>query len=567
MTPIRDQAKTDVVIVGLGAAGGIAAYVLSRYGLDVVGLEAGPRRPASEAAFDEIRNDIRNRMGDPKVNKEVPTYRTSDSETAVPAPMGIMSNGVGGSTHSYGGQCHRYTPWHFRPRTATIERYGPSAIPDGSWVEDWPLSYEDVEPYYDKVEFLLGVSGQSANSTDRLIGGNPFDGHRSREFPLPPLRVSGFNELAADAARRVGWHPYSGPVAIHSESYHGSSKCTYCGFCVFNRCFRDAKASTSLNAIPQAEATGHLTVVPNARAVEVTVGSDGRANGVNYLHRGELRHLTASVVILAGFTYENVRLLLLSKSAAYPSGLSNNHGMVGKGYINIGQVWGTGVVGGRRLNLFGGASGQHIAVADWDADHFDHTGLGFIGGGHMITAAMEAKPIAVARTVPPSLRRGWGSQWKKWLQDNAASTIRMLATVEGFADERNYLDLDPKYTDELGYPRVRVTFSPKSSDELRSDFVNRKLQQWLKEIGTSESWTRKHYGQVSARAIGGARMGTDPDRSVVDGYSLSHEVPNLAILGGATFLNSPGPGPTGTIQALAWRTADYVAANWTSIVE
>ena len=555
----------SVVVVGLGAAGGIAALALARAGIDVVGLEAGPRRSSRDARFDEIANDIRNRLGAPKVNQEIPTIRSDTKSTAVPGSFGIMSNGVGGSSVSYGGQCHRYTPWHFHPASATKARYG-SSLGDGAWLEDWPISYESVAPYYDLVEDLLGVSGRAGNVEGRLTGtGNPFEGARSSEFPLAPLRESGANRLAHDAAVRLGWHPYAGPVAVHSSPLLGGRGCTYCGFCVFNHCHLDAKAATSVRAIPEAEESGYLQVVENARAVEITVDRDGLASGVNYLRGGRMVHQPARIVLLAGFTYENVRLLLLSKSSAYPRGLSNNHGMVGRGYISIGQIWGYGVAEGRRLNAFGGLSGQHVAVDDWDADNFDHSALSFVGGGHLISATMEAKPIATARMTPPSVPRGWGIQWKRWIRSNSHSVIRMLAAVEGFANDANTLDLDPSHVDALGLARLRITYSPSAQDEQRAAFVRERMHRWLQEMGVSEYWSTVTHGQITARAIGGARMGKDMDTSVVNEFGLSHEVPNLAVLGGATFLNSPGPGPTGTIQALAWRTAEYVSRHFEGI--
>jgi gluconate 2-dehydrogenase alpha chain len=178
---------------------------------------------------------------------------------------------------------------------------------------------------------------------------------------------------------------------------------------------------------------------------------------------------------------------------------------------------------------------------------------------------MEAKPIALARTSPPSLGRGWGRQWKAWLAEHANSIVQVLSPAEGIAYPDNTLDLDPICTDAWGNPRLRITFSPRQPDLLRISFLRKRTQHWLKAMGATEVWTRVHFGPITARAIGGARMGDDPRSSVVNHFSISHEVPNLVVTGGATFLSAPGPGPTGTIQALAWRTADHLVKSWDTL--
>ncbi len=404
---------------------------LAQAGLEVVALEAGGRFSVRDFHADEIRNDIRNWFGRAKVNEEVPTQRRTASEASVPAiAPGRMMNAVGGTSIHWTCQSWRLMPWNFNQRSETIRRYGAGALPVGSTLTDWPLDYEELEPYYDKVEFLHGVSGKAGNLGGTIDPrGNVFEGARGREYPLPPLRRTGFTEFMADAARRLGWHPFPGPSAIRSQPYNGLSACDYHGFCTWGGCHVNAKGSTNLTAIPMAEATRNLEVIEQARAVEITVDRDGRANGVRYLKGRKLHFLAAKAVLLAGYTYENTRLLLLSKSAAYPNGLSNNHGQVGRHYLAHVRAGANGVIPGRRLNRFSGTASQWTAVDDWDSDFFDHASLGFTGGG-TISAGMEAKPIGAARTTPPSVPR-WGSAWKAWLKDE-----RDLGGVGGDADQR-----------------------------------------------------------------------------------------------------------------------------------
>jgi len=558
--------KTDVVIVGVGATGGVAALPLAEAGLKVVGLEAGPWRHIEEFPMDEVRNDVRNYLG-PKASAELPTTREKSSQVAEPTltPSVATMNGVGGSVIHYSGQSWRLRPWNFKMASETIKRYGHSYLPKGSLVADWPFGYEDLEPYYDKVEYLLGVSGQAGNVNGKIDpAGDVLEAPRSRPYPLPPLRAGGYTELGHKAAHRLGWHPFPGPAAIHSEDYEGKSQthCQYCGFCTSNGCMTNAKASVNLNAIPQARKTGNFEVRADARVTEVTVDGEGRASGVKYVQGGKAYLQPADMVILSSYLYENIRLLLLSRSKAYPRGLSNNHGQVGKGYISHGYLIVTGTFP-ERLNQFG-PTAQQTTLSDWDADYFDHTGLGFIGGA-MLGTSTEKKPIAGVEGALPPEEPLWGSKWKAAIKTGFLRSGGVLGQVDVLPYESNYLDLDPTHKDPTGMPVIRLTYSIGKQEQLRAAFLEEKCLEWLKEMGATRTWAFPTFPAVNVHAYGGARMGTDPDTSVLDGYSLSHEVPNLAVLGGAGFLNTGGRNPTETFQAMAWRTGEHIAADWHSI--
>ena len=560
--------KTDVVVIGLGAAGGYASLGLARAGLDVVGLEAGPRWKPTDFPMDELRNDVRNFMSQPKFAKEVPTWRPNPSTPATQnAGINIfMMNGVGGSSIHYGMEQWRYLPWNFKTRTETIKRYGAGMLPANSTVDDWPISLAELEPYYTKVEQNMGVSGKAGNIKGKKIaGGNTFEGPRSGEYPLPPLRRSGWNDMTAAAAKRLGWHPFPGPASIRSASYHGLPGCQYCGFCTFNGCMVEAKGSTNFNAIAEAERTKHLQVVPNARVIKIDVDKTGRATGVTYLKGGKTYFQPADAVVLSSYIYENTRLLLLSTSAAFPKGLSNNHGQVGKNYISHMYGGANGLFPGKQLNRFTGPGAQRTSVDDWNADNFDHKGLNFIGGG-VIDARMENKPINAGRSTPPSVQ-SWGSGWKDWLHKNANSVGDAGAQIESLPYEDNFAELDPSVKDALGFPVLRLTFDLHDQEKARHAFVTAKAEQLLKEAGASETWPQFPAIPiaVNSHAYGTTRMGNDPATSVVDKWLMSHEVPNLAILGGSTFPTSTAYNPTHTIEALAWRTADHISKNWKAI--
>jgi gluconate 2-dehydrogenase alpha chain len=461
--------------------------VLTAAGAEVLALEAGPRLDRSAARFDEIANFAHARLSEPKAKGEVPTC-------------------------------------------ATIERYGEGAIPAGSTLADWPLSYDDLEPHYAAVERSIGVSGAR----------NAFEGPRSGPFPMPALRPTGWSQLTADAASRLGWHPFPAPAALNSEPYDGRPACTFCGFCMHNVCHSDAKGATHLNVISRAEATGRLRVETGARALEIAVDGAGLARGVHYLDAGGAeRFAQAKAVLLATFTFENVRLLLLSRSPAFPDGLANNHGQVGRHFL----VHVCPFVYGRfdrRLNLFNGVGSQVTCLDDFNADNFDHDGLGFLSGG-MLTAFAECTPVAFAKNVcPPGVPR-WGAAWKAWMARHAQSVGAVYAQLDALPYDHNVLDLDPCVTDPLGLPVIRVTHRVGEHEERAVAFLR------------TETWDTPPHLE-GRHAAGGTRMGPDPETSVVDGFGFAHEVPNLGILGASTFPTLGGHNPTLTVQALARRT-------------
>ena len=241
--------KTDVVIIGLGAVGGVAALPLVRGGLEVVGLEAGTWLTRRDFAPDELRNNVR---GWPrsvqKANREIPVHRRHAN--APDSPRGTvhpMMNAVGGTSLHYWGQSWRLNPWDFKVVSETRRRYGASRVPKGSTVEDWPFGLEELERYYDAVEYEVGVSGQAGNIKGKIDpSGNIYEGPRERDYPMPPLRGSGFTEHMAEAARRLGWHAFPGPAAVNSQPYQNRAACVYHGFCGRGGCHVSAKSSTAV---------------------------------------------------------------------------------------------------------------------------------------------------------------------------------------------------------------------------------------------------------------------------------------------------------------------------------
>jgi gluconate 2-dehydrogenase alpha chain len=537
-----------VVLVGLGATGAVAARVLTQAGLEVVALEAGPRVGPEAAEQDEIGNDVRSRLSAPKAAHELPTLRTGGASDSAAAPWPLlMANGVGGTTLHYPALSIRLQPWNFRSLTATVERYGRAAVPPGATLADWPLDYDELEPYYDAVEREIGVAGKA--------GANEFEGPRRQAYPMPELRRTGWTELTAEAARRLGWHPFPAPAAVNTEPRHGRPACTYCGFCSGNVCHNGARGSTDVTVVPRAEATGRLRIETGARVLGIEVDEDGRVSGVRFRQGGDLRVQAARAVLLGGFVYENVRLLLTSRSARFPAGLANNTGVVGKHYTAHVTPLVYGFFPSLRLNLHNGLWAQATCVDDWNADNFEHDGAGFVGGG-MLAAPQEAKPIATASAPPPPGVPRFGSGWKDWLGRAGPSLGYAVAQVDALTYEDTYLDLDPAVSDLEGVPVVRVTHEVHDNGRRAAEFLRRKLELWLQEAGAETTWSPEHMPIEGRHCYGGTRMGDDPRTSVVDRDGFAHEVANLAVLGASTFPTAGGANPTLTAQALAWRTAE-----------
>jgi len=560
---------TDVVIVGLGAAGGVAALPLTQAGIDVIGLEAGTWLTKKDFAPDELRNNVRGwPQGAQKANQEIPTSRaTSSSPTAPRGSIHPMQNAVGGTTLHYWAQSWRLNPWDFAVVSETKRRYGASRMPKGSTVEDWPFGLDELEPYYDKVEYEVGVSGQAGNINGTIDPrGNRFEGARKRAYPMPPLRWTDFIERMAGAARSLGWHPFPGPAAVNSRSYQNRSACMYHGFCNRGGCHVDAKNSTAVTTIPRAQATGHLKIVTRAHVTTIEVDGHGQVTGVNYVTDGVEYFQPAKAVLVASFTYENVRLLLLSKSKAFPNGLANNHGQVGRHYFSHHQGAGVSALFPFNLNAWYGLPAQGVAVDNWADDNFDHGGLDFIGGGNLWVYS-DRRPIGAAGMSTFGRAPGWGSAWKSFIKEYADRSNSAYIQKSTLPYEDNYLDLDPEVKDPLGFPVCRITAEYKENERRIAAFTQDKMEQWYREAGAIAIQRAPVGGAmgVSTHAYGGTRMGDNAETHVVNRWGFAHEAPNLGVLGASVMGTSGAHNPTLTVQALAWRTAEHLVKNWKHI--
>jgi gluconate 2-dehydrogenase alpha chain len=559
----------DVAMIGLGAANGVAVLPLTRAGIKVAALEAGSWMRHDQYKPDEIHNNVRRMVttGN-KLKGEIPTFRTGPDQPARRAANHVMMNAVGGTSIHYYANSWRFHPWDFKARSESVKRYGANSIPKGSTLEDWPLSYDDLEPFYDTIEHEIGVAGKAGNIQGKIDpAGNTFEGARRREYPMPPLRDTGFTDLMQSAGKKLGWNPHLAPAAINTQPYQGRGVCAYHGYCDTGGCHVDAKNSTAITTIPAAQKTGNLTILERAHVTRILSDGNGKVTGVQFLRDGREYFQPAKVVLVGAYSYENVRLLLLSKSKAYPNGLSNNHGQVGKHYIGhwASRAW-CAALFPHDLNLWYGAMAQGVSLSNWAEDNFDHSGLGFIGGGS-IFFNQERHPIAAASSDTFGRAPSWGSKWKAFVHENSDRWIAAYIQCNSLPYENTWLDLDPEVKDPLGDPVCRITAGPKENEQRASNYAADKAEEWLRTAGAIAVARARTGGapEISTHAVGGTRMGANPETSVVDAWGFSHEAANLGVIGGSVLPTHGARNPTLTIQALAWRTAEHLVKSWKSI--
>jgi gluconate 2-dehydrogenase alpha chain len=560
--------KTDVVIVGVGAAGGILAAELGKAGMKVIGLERGPRLTTADFnPHDELRYfqrlDLR-----PNPKRQPVTWRPNANARATPVPRQDYGNQAGGGTVHYGSVSWRMHEDDFRARSHSIGRYGASAVPEDSSLADWPLSYADLEPFYDRAEHELGVSGKAGNLQGKKIdGGNVFEAPRRRDYPLPPLQVEQCGAAFEAGTRKLGYHPFSTPRAILSQPYNGRPACTYCGFCQAFGCHVGAKSSILVTKLPEADSTGNFKLVTGAMAYRVNSDNSGRATGVSYYGPdGSDNTIEAELVIVTTFIYDNTRLLLLSKTDKFPNGLANSSGHLGK-HMMAHMMAGVFVgFDDRHMNVYMGPSAQKHTIDDFNADNFDHTGLGFIRGSQISigTGNLQGGPIALTTVSAPPGTGRWGASYRDFLAKYYTRHAAMVAQTENLAYPDHMIDLDPNVRDAWGLPAPRMTYDWRRPNELaRVEFMMKKMEEIGRAMGASLVWRGAlSPGAPGAHHEGGTRMGSDPKNSVVNRYGQTWDIPNLFVVGSSTFPSMSGFNPTLTIQALAFMSADAIVNRY-----
>jgi gluconate 2-dehydrogenase alpha chain len=545
--------EADVVIVGLGGMGGIVAPILTRAGLRVVALEAGPWRSKVTFIPDELGAAYycRATMG-PKFARETPRWRRTEDEPAREATfsLGRMMNAVGGSVIHYGAWLRRYHPHHFQTLTSLRERGMAHLLPPDCTLADWPVTYDELEPYYTRLEDLVGVAGDDRNT---FIP-------RSAPYPMPPLRPFRLGELFRQATEVMGLHPHAVPVGMNSVPYDGRPATTYTAWSNGFGPFTDDKWHPALSSVPEALATGNLDLRTGCKVIRVLTAGDGHAGGVEYVDPNGVRRVQeARVVILASYTFENVRLLLLSGDGRHPNGLGNNTGQVGRHFMTKMFAHVDGYFPNIVFNRHTGPAAQGVVVDDFLAPDFDCGAHDFVGGA-TLGAENQFLPIQISRESIPSGTPRWGEGYKRHIQLwQHFGVVRIQPDALPYTT--NYLDLDPHHRDRsgLGLPVIRVTYDLRANEQRLADWMETRAEEILRAMGATTTWRGPRFtGVGSSHEIGGCRMGEDPSASVVDRNLAVHDTPGLYVFGGAALPSCPGINPTLTLWALCYRAAEQL---------
>jgi len=571
----------DAVIVGGGWTGLLMAKELgSRSGLSVVVLERGKSRESDySGTMDELDYAVRLHMMQ-DLSQETVTVRHDSTQRALPMRQYgsfLPGTGVGGAGEHWNGITPRFLPDCFELLSRTTEKYGAQRLPADHSIQDWGVTYDEMEPYYTRAERMLGISGKAGNLKGKKIaGGNPFEGWRSAEYPTPATKIPYFSALFSDAAKALGYHPYPSPAANLSEPYTNPdgvsrSACFYCGFCERFGCMVGAKAQPTNTLLPLIEKWKNISIRSGAsvrRVIYGTAGSGKKAQGVTYLDdKGEEVFQPAELVFLASWTLNNTRLLLLS-GIGEPYNAQSGKGTVGRNLTHQVVIGAATAFFEKPLNRFMGSGAAGIYINDFDGDVFDHSGLPFLRGGILVAMSMGYRPIANFGVLPPSVKAAWGSDWKKAALAYYDRTGVITFAGEHLAYKTNYMDLDPTYKDRFGDPLLRFTINWGENERKMAEFVTPKAVELARAMGAKEVSSfpgLKNYDADRYQFThiqGGTIMGNSPDRSVVNPYSQHWQVSNLFVLGASTFPQNPSAHPTLTILALTYRTADAIVDRY-----
>jgi gluconate 2-dehydrogenase alpha chain len=569
----------DVVIVGLGWTGGILAKELVEAGLKVVALERGDMRTTDKdyavpSIRDELRYVIRHDLMQ-NTARDTLTIRNNPSQEALPMRrLGSFLPGevVGGSGVHWSGHTWRWTDMEFKVRSMYEERYGKSFIPADMTIQDWGITYEELEPYYDKFEHTAAISGKAGNLKGQLqAGGNPFEAPRAREYPLPPLTPILCSEMFDKAARDLGYHPFPRPTSNASRAYtnpDGSKfgACQYCGHCQRFGCEANAKGSAHITVIPIAMRNPNFTLRTNSWVTKVLKDSDGKkVTGVTYTNilTGEEFEQPAGMVLLCAYAINNVHLMLLS-GIGEPYDPAAQKGVIGKNYCYQTGVNARLFFEDKYFHPFMGAGGSNVTIDDFNINWgFDRGPHGFLGGYNVGSGFNTALPIGY-RPVPAGTPQ-WGEAWKaataKWYQ----KAMNINASGSVMANRNNYYDLDPTYRNAFGQPLMRMTFDYKENEHKlgrhSADLVNAIARSMnpasvIPASARVEPWTVVPY--QSTHNTGGTIMGTNPRNSALNKYLQSWDCHNLFVVGANVFPHNSSYNPTGPVGALAYWTADAI---------
>ncbi len=536
----------DVVVIGAGAAGGIVAEQLSLKGRRVALLERGDKLTFAQTGHDELRSQRTTVLGNafgPDDERYLRLVQTSDGSFTTVRPSHPAYNNVaacvGGGTMSYGAMAWRFNEKDFRLRSV----YG--SVP-GSSLDDWPISYQDLEPFYTKAEWEIGVSGQA--------GANPFESKRSKPYPMPPLPLSTEATALFKAAQKMGLHPFPIPMAINSVTYQNRPACIACPHCVGFACEVNAKNSTAVTAIPRALATKLCDLRSNCIASHIVTNDAGNATAVEYYQNGQAFTQPCNTVVVSCSATESARLLLNSANKLSPHGLGNNHDWVGR---NLQGHAYTGAIAVVENELFDGL-GPAARVACCDFSHGLPNGL---KGGAMLANEFIRLPYLYARRFIAPGTPSWGLEHKQYVRRNYKRTVAVMGPVQEMPVFEARVKIAPDVKNAWGIPTLRISGNRHPADIETARYVSGKAQEWLKECGAIKTWPMLPGPGVSGgqHQAGTCRMGNDPKTSVVDRNCRIHDCDNVYVIDGSVHVTNGGFNPSLTIQAIAYWASSKMA--------
>ena len=557
--------KVDVVTVGVGWTGGIIAAEATKAGLTVMGLERGRKRGTEDYqhVHDELKYAVRYELMQ-DTSKETLTFRNNKDEKALPMRQQgsfLLGENLGGAGTHWNGQTWRFLPYDFEIKSMTEERYGKKKLQedDGYQFEDWGITYDELEPYFNTFEKTAGISGEE----------NPLGGKRSESYPTPPMLKSRMLRMFEEAATNMELHPHMMPSANLSQQYENPdgeqiNACQYCAFCERFACEYDAKATPEVTVIKTAQKSDNFTLRTEANVVEIITDEDddSKVSGVKFVDTitGEEFIQPADVVALTSYVFNNYKLLAVSDIGEQYDPKTGK-GTLGRNYCY--QIFG-GATGffDDQFNTFMGAGALGMALDDYNGDNFDHEDLDFLHGGNISITQTGARPI-LSNPVP-SGTPSWGEEFKEESITNYTRVLSVSGQGATSPHRENYLSMDEEYTDVYGVPLVCLTYNFTDQDRARQKYLAERSGEILEEMGASQvdlAAELTDYNIVpyqSTHNTGGTTMGSDPETSVVNNYLQHWDRDNLFVVGAGNFQHNSGYNPTATVGALAYRCAEGV---------